>query len=104
MKKHPLLLITLGIILFIVTMSLVKCTKQTDGKALTTVKETDDATTANANKMLAEGKQTFRFETFGDETYWTDALQINKAIAGEKKRWHRCRTISQCRTCSRIKS
>lgn len=84
MKKHPLLLITLGIILFIVTMSLVKCAKQTDGKALTTVKETDDATTANANKMLAEGKQTFRFETFGDETYWTDALQINKAIAGEK--------------------
>ena len=34
--------------------------------------------------MLAEGKQTFRFETFGDETYWTDALQLNKAIAGEK--------------------
>src|SRR6476646_3703851 len=34
--------------------------------------------------MLEEGRQTFRFETFGDETYWTDALQLNKAIAGEK--------------------
>src|SRR4029077_3641359 len=31
-----------------------------------------------------EGKETFRFETFGDEVYWTDALQLNKAIAGEK--------------------
>ena len=79
-----LLLITSGITLFIVTMSLVQCTNQTDGKTSTTIEETDDATTANANKMLAEGKQTFRFETFGDETYWTDALQLNKAIAGEK--------------------
>ena len=43
-----------------------------------------DEITANANKMLEEGKQTFRFETFGDEAYWTDALQLNKAIAGEK--------------------
>ncbi|OQP60613.1 hypothetical protein A3860_32890 [Niastella vici] len=48
------------------------------------VKEKEDPTTANANKMLEEGKQTFRFETFGDEAYWTDALQLNKAIAGEK--------------------
>ncbi len=79
-----LLLITSGITLFIVTMSLVQCTNQTDGKTSTTIEETDDATTTNANKMLAEGKQTFRFETFGDETYWTDALQLNKAIAGEK--------------------
>ena len=84
MKKHQLLLVTFGITLFIVTMSLVQCTQPTNGNVATTLKETDDATTANANKMLAEGKQTFRFETFGDETYWTDALQLNKAIAGEK--------------------
>jgi len=29
-------------------------------------------------KMLSEGQQIFRFETFGDETYWTDTLQLQK--------------------------
>ena len=39
-------------------------------------------TDANADRMLAEGKQTFRFDTFGDEAFWTDALQLHRAIAG----------------------
>ena len=38
----------------------------------------------NAQKMLEEGKKTFRFETFGSEAFWGDALQLHKAIAGEK--------------------
>jgi mono/diheme cytochrome c family protein len=29
---------------------------------------------------LAEGQQTFRFETFGDETFWTDTLRIHEVI------------------------
>ena len=32
--------------------------------------------------MLDEGKQTFRFDTFGDEAFWSDALQLHRAIAG----------------------
>ena len=39
---------------------------------------------ANAQTMLDEGKQTFRFDTFGSEAFWGDALQLHKAIAGEK--------------------
>lgn len=84
MKKHSLLLISSGIILFIISMALIQCANPSNGKASVSSKESDDAITANANKLLAEGKQTFRFETFGDESYWTDALQLNKAIAGEK--------------------
>jgi hypothetical protein len=34
--------------------------------------------------MLAQGKQTFRFDTFGSEIFWGDQLQLHKAIAGEK--------------------
>jgi mono/diheme cytochrome c family protein len=34
--------------------------------------------------MLSEGRQTFRFDTFGSEAFWGDALQLHKAIAGEK--------------------
>ena len=30
---------------------------------------------------VAEGKQTFRFDTFGDETKWTDALRMNEVVA-----------------------
>ncbi|MFI5220071.1 MAG: hypothetical protein ACHQNT_11360 [Bacteroidia bacterium] len=84
MKKQPLLFVTLAIGFFIVAMDLTQCTQSTNGRESTTIKEGDDPVSANARQMLEEGRQTFRFETFGDETYWTDALQLNKAIAGEK--------------------
>ena len=75
----------IGIILLTVSLSqLIQCTNSSNGQNKKTVVEADNPVTDNANKMLAEGKQTFRFETFGDEAYWTDALQLNKAILGEK--------------------
>jgi cytochrome c5 len=46
--------------------------------------ESEQQTDTNAERMLAEGKQTFRFDTFGDEAFWTDALQLHRAIEGEK--------------------
>lgn len=36
----------------------------------------------NAEGMLEEGRRTFRHDTFGDETFWGDTLQLHKAIAG----------------------
>src|SRR6185295_15215966 len=30
--------------------------------------------------LVAQGKDIFRFSTFGDETFWTDTLQMNKVI------------------------
>ena len=44
--------------------------------------ETDRQPEAHAQRMLAEGKHTFRFDTFGDEAFWSDALQLHRAIAG----------------------
>ena len=38
----------------------------------------------HAQTMLEEGKKTFRYDTFGSEAFWGDALQLHKAIAGEK--------------------
>ena len=32
---------------------------------------------------VAEGKETFRFDTFGDEALWTDVLKLDKATLGE---------------------
>ena len=37
-----------------------------------------------AQMMLDEGRKTFRYETFGSEAFWGDALQLHKAIAGEQ--------------------
>lgn len=38
----------------------------------------------DALQMIKEGRQTFRFDTFGDEEFWGDALKLHHAIAGEK--------------------
>lgn len=38
-----------------------------------------------AKMMLDEGRKTFRYDTFGDEAFWGDTLQLHKAIAGEKQ-------------------
>lgn len=34
--------------------------------------------------LLSQGKEIFRFDTFGDEDFWSDVLHIDKAIAGSK--------------------
>ena len=39
---------------------------------------------SNADRMLAEGRQTFRFDTFGDEAFWGDQLRLHDAIQGER--------------------
>src|SRR5262245_25917069 len=38
----------------------------------------------HAQAMLNEGKNTFRFDTFGSEAFWGDQLRLHTAIAGEK--------------------
>lgn len=42
----------------------------------------DDQIRANADSALAAGRQTFRFDTFGDEAFWGDSLQLQRAIEG----------------------
>jgi len=36
----------------------------------------------NADELLGEGRETFRFDTFGDEVFWGGALQLHQAIKG----------------------
>jgi hypothetical protein len=44
----------------------------------------DSRIDSNAQRMLAQGKQIFRYDTFGDEVYWTDTLKLHRAIEGAK--------------------
>src|SRR5690606_15734167 len=37
----------------------------------------------NARVMMDQGRETFRFDTFGDEAFWGDTLRLHDAIKGE---------------------
>ena len=44
-----------------------------------------DATIAsNVQRMIDEGRRTFRYDTFGDEAFWGDQLKLHQAIVGQK--------------------
>src|SRR5688572_14474990 len=42
-----------------------------------------DPAMATAQRMITEGRRVFRFDTFGDEAFWTDALKLHHAIQGK---------------------
>jgi len=37
----------------------------------------------HAERLVAEGRRIFRFDTFGDEAFWGDTLKLHRAIKGE---------------------
>lgn len=39
---------------------------------------------SNSHKQIAEGRDTFRYDTFGDEDFWGGTLQLHKAIEGAR--------------------
>jgi hypothetical protein len=41
-----------------------------------------DPTTANAADLVSQGRRILRFDTFGDETFWGDMLNLHLAIEG----------------------
>lgn len=41
-----------------------------------------DAIAQNGLRMIQEGRQTFRFDTFGDEAFWGDTLKLHQVIEG----------------------
>jgi hypothetical protein len=46
--------------------------------------EYDAAAAEQAKQYLEEGRETFRFDTFGSEDFWGGKLKLHEAIAGEK--------------------
>jgi hypothetical protein len=45
----------------------------------------DDKVSRNAERMMREGKEIFRYDSFGSEAFWGDQLQLHRAILREKK-------------------
>src|SRR6266496_831939 len=44
----------------------------------------DGAMASHALQRIERGRNTFRFDTFGDEDFWGGTLQLHKAIEGQK--------------------
>src|SRR5262245_3758110 len=38
----------------------------------------------HAERQIADGRSIFRFDTFGDEAFWGDALKLHQAIQGAR--------------------
>jgi hypothetical protein len=34
----------------------------------------------NASRLIEQGRQIFRFDTFGDEVFWSDQLQMQRSV------------------------
>lgn len=83
-------MVTLGMAAFIfISTFLVQC-KTTKSDKRNSIDESgnpkdfSDAIKENADDLFKKGQAVFRFETFGDEAFWTDKLQLHKVIADEK--------------------
>jgi len=50
----------------------------------TKTKKFDAQIIENSQRMMEEGRETFRFDTFGDEAFWGDTLKLHLAIEGSK--------------------
>ena len=70
MRTIRLVMITVGLAL-LASSSLAPALAQTAGKQF------DDAS-------LKDGKQIFRYDTFGSEDFWGGQVKLHQAIAGEK--------------------
>jgi hypothetical protein len=43
----------------------------------------DEQNRKAAEQLFEQGRQIFRFDTFGDEAFWGDSLKLHQAIKGE---------------------
>ena len=86
--KHLNLLVFSMMVILVVALPFIQCTTQKQTRENpddSGVSSTWNASiTDNANEMLEKGKAVFRFETFGDDVFWTDQLQLHQAIADSK--------------------
>jgi hypothetical protein len=75
--------ITLALILGFLVVTIYNAQSAQGQEVGGSVSDFDSVIRENAQEMIVEGRQTFRFDTFGDEAFWGDALQLHQAIAGE---------------------
>ena len=61
------------------------------------VQNFDRAILRNNSMLFTEGRDIFRYDTFGDEAFWGDALKLHLALAGAN-------SPRSCSVCSHTRS
>jgi hypothetical protein len=80
MSRPTRWLVGTGVILWIVTATLaVSGARAQIHKNRKTIEEDP---IKNATAKIEQGRQTFRFDTFGDQAFWGDSLKLHQAIEG----------------------
>ena len=82
MAIHPHPYVAPRLIFIVVALIVAACTSPTQQNQAASGGEPDRAISRNADGMIEEGRRTFRFDTFGDEAFWSGALKLDRAIAG----------------------
>ena len=66
-------------------MTCIQCSKSFTSKEVDQQGLESQVTNSDKNKsLIADGKEIFRFDDFGDKDFWSGLLHIDKAILGEK--------------------
>jgi hypothetical protein len=71
--------VLMSLVLIIITLA--HCTKHDKIADSQNANSQSDAK-LNKHEVIADGKNTFRFDTFGDEDFWSGLLHLDKAILG----------------------
>jgi hypothetical protein len=85
-KTRSAILAAMGVLVLAWTGASVSSTAQA-GKASSQQKPPspfDRVISKNTETMIEQGRHVFRYDTFGDEAFWGDAIKLHQAIAGRK--------------------
>ncbi len=82
MKKALVFLIILGC--FLVCIALESTRGRAAQRENAQVPRFDETIRKNSQQMMENGGHIFRYDTFGDEVFWGDALKLHRAIEGAK--------------------
>jgi hypothetical protein len=61
-----------------------QATAQTGHRSSSHRVQSDHRVDEQAEHLVRQGRQTFRFDTFGDQKFWGDTLHLHQAIAGAR--------------------
>ena len=79
-KKQALIITSL-----IAMVTCIQCSKSFTSREVDQQGLESQVTNSDKNKsLIADGKEIFRFDDFGDKDFWSGLLHIDKAILGEK--------------------
>lgn len=65
-------------VVFLLVAAISGSTGKLDAKSMQSRNEAED----NAYRLIEQGRQIFRFDTFGDEAFWSDQLQMQQSVMG----------------------